>query len=135
MHFATRRPPLASLRWLVVLTFWLGAIAPAMSMALAAQRGELAPWAQLCRSSLVSPRALAGEFGQAPSDDQATHAMFKHCSFCSLHQQDLALPPPAAPAMALIQGLRFGPPERFFSADRTAHAWRHAHARAPPASI
>lgn len=104
-------------------------------MALAAQRGELAPWAQLCRSSLVSPRAAAGEFGQVPAEDQATHAMFKHCSFCSLHQQDLALPPPAAPTLALMEGLRFGPPERFFSADQTAHAWAHAPARAPPTAI
>jgi len=133
-----RRPffhPAASLRWLVILSFWLGAVAPAMSMALAAQRGELAPWTQLCRASLVSPRAQVGEFGQTPGEDQATHAMFKHCGFCSLHQQDLALPPPVPAPIFLIEGLRFGPPERFFSAEQTAHAWRQAPARAPPTAI
>lgn len=135
MHRPVRRLPAARLRWLVILTFWLGALAPAFSMALAAQRGDLAPWTQLCRSSLISPRALAGEFGRSAADDPATHAMFKHCSFCGLHQQDLALPPPALPSTVLIEGLRFGPPERFYSADRTAHAWRLAAARAPPASI
>ncbi|MDM4766210.1 DUF2946 domain-containing protein [Pelomonas sp. SE-A7] len=124
------------LRWMVVMTFWLGAVVPAFGMAWAAQQGELAPWTQLCRSSLVSPRAEVTSFSQGGQDDQASHAMFKHCAWCALHQQDLAAPPPlAVPAFQPLPGLRFGLPERFFSAELTAHAWRPAAARAPPASI
>ncbi|HEY1090763.1 MAG TPA: DUF2946 family protein [Burkholderiaceae bacterium] len=111
--------------WLVILTFWLAALLPAAAMAGNALRGELEPWTQLCRSSVVAPAAAKG------SADQS-HALFTHCSFCTLHAVDGLAPPPAKQTVLLRADLGQVLPERFLSAAVTAHAWRAAPARAPP---
>ncbi|MBB3292044.1 hypothetical protein FHT39_000683 [Mitsuaria sp. BK045] len=129
------RFPSASVRWMAVLVFWLAAVLPAASMAAQALSGELAPWTQICRSSLVGPRAAELREGLAGSgvEDQ-DHVLFQHCAFCHLHQDALPLPPVPgglAPRVELREGL----PERFFSAAVTAHVWRRAPARAPPSVV
>jgi hypothetical protein len=127
--------PTAFARWMTVLVFWLAALLPAASMAAQALNGDLAPWTQICRSSVVGPRAAELRAGLADSgvDDQ-DHALFQHCAFCHLHQDAVPLPPVPA-VLPLRTELRHGLPERFFSATVTAHAWRSAPARAPPLTV
>lgn len=122
-------------RWMAVLVFWLAALLPAASMAAQALNGDLAPWTQICRSSVVGPRAAELRAGLADSgaDDQ-DHALFQHCAFCHLHQDALPLPPMPA-VLPLRTELRHGMPERFYSASVTAYAWRSAPARAPPLTV
>ena len=128
------RSPLASrtARCLLILSLLLATLAPAMSQALAAVRGDVAAWSQICRSSLVSPRAGASLLAnKAAAEKESLHGLFEHCPYCGLHAQDLA-PPPAAVPVALRLSLRHELPERFFSAAVTAHAWAPALARGPP---
>lgn len=127
-----RRPGWLS-RWLVHLCLLFAMLAPAMSQALAWARGDALAWSQVCRSSVVAPRAdkipanstLAGE--QDPA-----HGLLAHCPYCGLHAQDLA-PPPAdlRPALILLP-LLADMPARFYSAPRSAHVWQPAQSRAPP---
>lgn len=106
-------------RWMVVLTFWLFALAPAVSRALAAEAPPA--WAGICSSSA----------GQPGGPDGARH-LLEHCPLCGLQaQQDLA-PPPSQAAAPLRQDLAQPMPPRFLSADAPLHAWDAALARAPP---
>jgi hypothetical protein len=129
------RPSITS-RWLVALSFLLAALMPALSQALAHARGDVVAWSQVCRSSVVSPRA-ADSLLTAQADQQTSkesvHGLFATCPYCALHTQDLA-PPPAAAAgsVFLLSGLRFDMPTRFYSAPHSAHAWAPAQSRAPP---
>lgn len=119
---------------MVALTFCLAALLPAMSMAAQALNGDLAPWTQICRSSVVGPRAA--ELSEGLADSGVTdqdHVLFQHCAFCHLHQDALPLPPMPT-VLPLRAELRHGLPERFYSAPVTAHAWRAAPARGPPAT-
>ncbi len=127
--------PSALARWMVALTFWLAALLPAAAMAAQALDGDLAPWTQICRASVVGPRAAELREGLADSgvNDQ-DHALFQHCAFCHLHQDALPLPPVPV-ILPLRAELRHGLPERFLSAPVTAHAWRSAPARAPPSTV
>ena len=130
----SQMPSLAA-RWMTVLVFWLAAVLPAASMAAQALNGDLAPWTQICRSSVVGPRAAELRAGLADSgvDDQ-DHALFQHCAFCHLHQD--TLPPPPVPQVPPLRiELSHAKPERFLSAAVTAHAWRSAPARAPPQTV
>jgi len=130
------RRPSSLIRWMVLVAVWLGVCAPAMSMALATLRGDVMPWTQICRASVVSPRALGGSWQQPREDGSAQdHGLFKHCAGCvQQHAQDLA-PPPVPMLPVLNTGLHHAMPERFYSAPQTAHAWRPALARAPPLSL
>lgn len=130
------RSPLASrtARCLLILSLLLATLAPALSQALAAARGDVAAWSQICRSSLVSPRAGASVVAsKAAAEKESLHGLFEHCPFCGLHVQVIA-PPPTAVPMALRLNLRHELPERFLSAAVTAHAWAPALARGPPSA-
>ncbi|MCV2359987.1 DUF2946 domain-containing protein [Paucibacter sp. TC2R-5] len=128
------RPSITS-RWLVALTFLLAALMPALSQALAHARGDVVAWSQVCRSSVVSPRAsssvLAAQADQQDSQ-QSVHGLFANCPYCALHTQDLAPPPAALASTVLLLPLSFDMPERFYSAPQSAHAWAPAQSRAPP---
>ncbi|MDC8770485.1 DUF2946 domain-containing protein [Roseateles albus] len=128
------RPSITS-RWLVALTFLLAALMPALSQALAHARGDVVAWSQVCRSSVVSPRAsssvLAAQADQQDSQ-QSVHGLFANCPYCALHTQDLAPPPAALASTVLLLPLSFDMPERFYSAPNSAHAWAPAQSRAPP---
>jgi hypothetical protein len=130
-----RRPASKLSRWLVVLTFWLAAFAPAVSLALAAERGELPPWTQLCRSSLVGPRAQPAAATVQPDEQTGTHGLFAGCAWCGLHMQDLSLPPPATPTPALRLDLRVDPPATGLGTAMREAVWPSASARAPPQGL
>lgn len=139
MRFAARTP-LA--RWMVVLTFWLAALLPAVSMAARALDQDIVPWAPVCGANFnlmgATVDAASASSASGGSSDASTggaidqeHSLLQHCPFCHLHQDALPLPP-TAPLLPLRTELCHGLPERFFSASVTAHAWRAAPARAPP---
>lgn len=124
---ALSHPSLLS-RWMVVLTFWLLALAPALSRAMAGEQGLPLLPGQICSSSSNTGT------GTLPGGDPLAH-LVEHCPLCSLHgQQDLAPPPADAAPPALRGELRFAMPERFFSAAATGHGWNASLARAPPAA-
>lgn len=150
MRFAARTP-LA--RWMVVLTFWLAALLPAVSMAARALNQDIVPWAPVCGPSFNALGASSTSIAPAADDADASaavaaikgagndastggaidqaHSLLQHCPFCHLHQDALPLPPTHEVA-PLRTELRHGLPERFLSASVTAHAWRAAPALAPP---
>ncbi|MBY0366483.1 MAG: DUF2946 family protein [Proteobacteria bacterium] len=113
--------------WLAVLL--LGMLAPGISAALAHARGDFSAWQDICRAPAANQAAK-------PKPIEAALDLLAqgHCPACHLAAADLAMPPPA-PEFALRADLVAAAPERFWTAPVTAHAWRPASARAPPASI
>jgi len=105
---------------MVVLTFWLFALAPTLSQAMQGLGGA----APADRSSICSNNS-------GPQQPDAAEHLFQHCPLCALHAQDLA-PPPAPDAPVLRQDLGQSMPERFLSAAADQHAWAARQARAPP---
>lgn len=127
-----RRPPPLLLRCLVLLSLWFGALAPALSQVVAAQRGELTPFTQVCRASLVSPRAQQGEWPGGSSPRVEDHGLWAHCKFCSAHQQDLAPPAPALVAQPVASRMMALLPARFLSSPAQRSVWQPALSRGPP---
>lgn len=128
----TRRPPALLLRCLVLLSLWFGALAPALSQAIAAERGELTPFTQVCRASLVSPRAQQGDWPGSRRPAVEDHGLSAHCMFCGAHQQDLALPPPSLQARPVAEQVLALVPARFLSAPALRSVWQPAQSRGPP---
>lgn len=120
------------LRCLVLLSLWFGALAPALSQVIAAERGELTPFTQVCRSSLVSPRAQQGDWPDSQRPTADDHGFFAHCKFCGAHQQDLALPTPALQAEPTPERVLALEPARFLSAPAPQSVWQPAQVRGPP---
>ena len=71
--------PSTASRYLVALCFLLAALMPALSQALAHARGDVVAWSQVCRSSVVSPRAadslLAAQADKQDSQE-SVHGLF-----------------------------------------------------------
>ena len=113
--------------WLAV--FVLGLLAPGLSAALAHARGDFSAWQDVCRTP-----GAAGVAQPEPVDAALDLLAKGHCPACHFAAADLAPPPPAT-TFVLRTELRAEAPERFWTAPVTAHAWRPASARAPPAAI
>lgn len=114
--------------WWLVAVFLLGVLAPGISMALAHARGDFNALQDVCRaptaSNLAKPKPL----------EAALDLLAKgHCPACHIGTSGTA-PPPAALPLVLRDDLVLQAPERFWTAPVTAHAWRPASARAPPAA-
>lgn len=120
------------MRCLVLLSLWFGALAPALSQVVAAQRGELTPFTQVCRASLVSPRAQQGEWPDGGRQTVEDHGLSAHCKFCAAHQQDLALPPPVLRTHPMGVRVLALLPERFLSSPAQRTVWQPALSRGPP---
>ena len=114
--------------WWLLAVLVLGLLAPGISAALAHARGDFSAWQDVCRAPSASP---AGQKAQ-PLDAALDLLAKGHCPACHLGGADLASPPPV-PALLLRDDLVTEVPERFRTAPVTAHAWRPARARAPPA--
>lgn len=116
--------------WWLLAVLVLGLLAPGISAALAHARGDFSAWQDICRAP-----GVAGQAAEPKPIEKALDVLAHgHCAACHIAAADLA-PPPATPVMALPVELGFEAPERFWTAPVTAHAWRPASARAPPASI
>lgn len=112
----------------------LMALAPALGQLLGALRGEPSSWSQICRSSVVSPRAQQSVLAaRQAADKDSLHGLFHHCPACDLQAQQAAAPPPNPQALPLLNALRQAMPVRFFSAPQSMHAWAPPQSRAPPA--
>lgn len=122
------------LRWMVLATFWLAALVPALALARAALAGELPTIGALCSSMGSASRGGVND-SQALRTDLAGMTAGNDCPFCWLQAQGLALPPPAPPRLPLASERFLELPARFFSAPRSVHAWRRAPARAPPSTV
>jgi len=123
------RRPRAFAAWLLAVLV-LGLLAPGISAALAHARGDVSAWQDICRANNTGGKAAE----QRPVDKALDLLAHGHCPACHIGGVDLAGPPPA-PALLLRDDLVAALPERFYSAPVTAHAWRPASARAPPALI
>lgn len=116
--------------WWLLAVLVLGLLAPGISAALAHARGDFSAWQDICRTPTVAGKAAEPK----PIEKALDVLAHGHCAACHIAAADLA-PPPAAPAVVLPAELGFEAPERFWTAPVTAHAWRPASARAPPAAI
>ena len=116
--------------WWLLAVLCLGLLAPGISAALAHARGDFSAWQDICRAPTATRQ------GEAPKPIEAALDLLAkgHCPACHLNVVDFAAPP-AAIDVLLRDDLVFEAPERFWTAPVTAHAWRPASARAPPASI
>lgn len=115
--------------WWLVAVFLLGLLAPGISAALAHTRGDFSAWQDVCRAPNATQAAKPKPI-EAALDLLANG----HCAACHIHAADLA-GPPAPTEFVLRDDVVFQAPERFWTAPVTAHAWRPASARAPPAAI
>lgn len=125
LHLTTRTARRSA--WWLVAVFLLGVLAPGISAALAHARGDFAALQDVCRAPGAT-NALKPKPIEAALDLLAKG----HCPACHIGTADLAGPPPA-PQLLLRDDLALPAPERFWTAPVTAHAWRPASARAPPA--
>jgi len=116
--------------WIAIFAIVAGSLAPALSQALQASRGNGA--IEVCTALgakwISADDTQSGE--PAPAPAQAT----EHCPYCSLQAHWVGLPP-SAPAEGIAAPLlSFEVPARFLAAPRTPHAWVAARPRAPPQS-
>lgn len=114
--------------WWLVAVFLLGVLSPGLSAALAHARGDFSALQDVCRApsatNAIKPKPL----------EAALDLLAKgHCPACHIGTGDMAPPPPAL-QLTLRDDLVLEAPERFWTAPVTAHAWRPASARAPPAA-
>ncbi|MDT9001400.1 DUF2946 family protein [Paucibacter sp. APW11] len=131
-----RARPCALQRWLVLAALLLATLAPAVSQALAWSRGDALAWSQVCRASVVSPRAQASILAaRAAKDKESVHGLFEHCPSCAAQAQDLAPPPATGLALPARLEPSQAMPERFFSAAVTNPVWLPGQSRAPPSLI
>lgn len=116
------------LLWLAMLAVAFTALAPAVSHALASASGR-AGWVEVCTAHGTQWVAADGNLQTDPAEslDRAMNP----CTLCQLSGAGWA-PPPAPLQQGQAPALRSGPPARFLSAARTAHAWCAAQPRAPP---
>ena len=111
--------------WTAAAALLAGVVSPAVMQPGRAIEGQ-APWADVCSRS----GPVAGEGGDAPWRPSTTHRL-GHCPICSLHGALLALPPPAAYAIALLS-LAFELAPRFAWATPPSRHWLPAQPRGPP---
>lgn len=116
--------------WWLLAVLVLGMLAPGISAALAHARGDFSAWQDICRAPAASGQAAQPQPIEAALDLLAQG----HCPACHIGSATLAGPPPV-PTLPLRDDLVTEVPERFWTAPVTAHAWRPASARAPPALI
>lgn len=127
MHRPTHAQARRHLGWLLAV-FLLGVLAPGISMALAHARGDFNALQDVCRAP------TAAKLAQPKPIEAALDLLAKgHCPACHIGGTAFAPPPAPAPLM-LREDLVLEAPERFWTAPVTAHAWRPASARAPPAA-
>lgn len=114
--------------WIALLAILFGALAPAVSHALAVADHH-ADKVELCTATGVQlvevPAADAGKKPLPPMHDMG------HCTCCTSHHTVHALPASSAAAIALTGGRTIYPP-LFYAAPRRLHAWSAAAPRGPP---
>lgn len=116
--------------WIACCTILFAALAPSISHAVAATRGQT--WAEICSvagAKLV--QVSSDESGVAgPVTKEALH--LEHCPFCATHAGAFALLPGAGVAIPLVDTQQTHP-SLFFQSPHPLPIWTTAQSRAPPA--
>lgn len=113
------------LAWATLLALVLATLAPGVARAVAFVQGDALALAEVCSAYAQAPTAGSGEAGRDGAQP------LKHCPYCALHADTLALPPTEAPPMAAAP-LSHAMPAAWLHAPRPLFAWAAAQARAPP---
>lgn len=116
--------------WLATFAILLAALAPTVSHAMAAARGQDV-WVEICTTTGPSVVKVAGDHAPVPAQHDAASHM-EHCPFCALHAGAAPLPP--AVAALPVSEARHALPELFLRAPRPLYAWAGSQPRAPPAA-
>lgn len=122
--------------WLLMLAMLWAMVAPSISQATAATRGDiLIPMCTVSGVTPVTPVTLSGN----PDDSgepgkQSAPAAPDHCKLCSMHS-DSGAPPPAAQPMLFGVGAGARYPFLFFQSSSQLAVWSPAQSRAPPVDI
>jgi hypothetical protein len=114
--------------WVAICAILLNTFAPALSHALASERGL--SWLEICSQAGVG-RMLLPDAGPA-GEPTAPHAVaFEHCPYCTPHGGSAAAPPPTRQPIevAAAAGSEF---PAAAPRPRAPLAWLSAPARAPP---
>ncbi|MCU0775915.1 MAG: DUF2946 domain-containing protein [Ideonella sp.] len=128
MLYPRRRLPL----WLALVALCFAALAPTVSHALASAGHTT--WVEVCTAQGMRLVAVADSGSGSDAERPASPAAhLEHCPYCTLGTHGMA-PPPASVGVPAPTAAREGPPERFWQAPHTAHAWCSAQPRAPPRS-
>ena len=116
--------------WIACFAMLFAALAPSISHALSASRGET--WTEICSvggTKLI--KVIDGAVVTAdPAEQHASH--LKHCPFCAVHADSYALPPGAALSIPLLETADVVP-FLFLRSPRPLPVWTGAQPRAPPA--
>lgn len=116
--------------WIACIAMLFAALAPSISHALSASRGET--WTQICSPGgtklikVIDGVAVTAD----PAEQHSSH--LKHCPLCAVHADSTALPPGAAVAIPLLETADVVP-YLFLRSPRPLPVWTSAQARAPPA--
>jgi len=125
--------------WIAMLAVLFGALAPAVSHALAAahpQSGEIL----ICTMDGVKPMLVDAGGALVPPQDMSDNTpdsmadhMFKHCGYCLAQAGSPALLPPHGFVIAAAMPANRYPP-LFYRSTRALFPWTAANPRAPPAA-
>lgn len=115
--------------WLAAFAILFAALAPSISHALSAARGET--WAEICSTGGAKlVKVSVGQDGTSiPATGKSFH--FEHCPFCITHGGSFALLPGAGIALPLPEAQNFRP-FLFYQSPRPLPIWTAAQSRAPP---
>lgn len=109
--------------WVTLLALVLATLAPGVARAVAFAQGDALALAEVCSAYAKAPGGdERGRDGAQP---------LKHCPYCALHADTLALPPLQAQPLAAPH-LSHAVPAAWLHAPRPLFAWAAAQARAPP---
>lgn len=116
--------------WIACFMMLFGALAPSISQAMSAARGET--WAEIC--SVAGVKFIKAEAGKddpgAPLKQQSMQA--EHCPFCATHGGSPALPPSDASLTFASVDAPNTHPILFYRSPRPLSIWTTAQSRAPP---
>ncbi|WP_317203379.1 DUF2946 domain-containing protein [Janthinobacterium sp.] len=121
--------------WIACFAILLNGLAPSISHAIAAARGDTSAW-QICRadgSRYEAPTPALAESGGpiAPAKQDKMQAG-EHCAYCLPHGASFALPPDAISAFGVFAHQRIVP-LLFYRSPQPLTAWSAARPRGPPA--
>ncbi|MFL6657246.1 MAG: DUF2946 domain-containing protein [Massilia sp.] len=119
--------------WIACLAMLFAALAPSISHAMAASRGD--GWAEICSAAGV--KYIKANVIQSTTVDPVTEQTvhLEHCPFCATHAGSFALLPPVSGISIPVLDLPDSHPPLFFQSPRPLAVWTSAQSRAPPASV
>lgn len=127
--------------WIAALAILFGAMAPAISRAMAADASRAAsidPAMEVCtmlgmKTVLAADSADHGNRGGKP-DPATTDHMLEHCPYCAVHAAPALLPAPA-PILSALPAAAAAYPPLFYRSAAKPFAWSPASPRGPPAPL